>query len=182
MCRCRNVFLLRPRLTWLKGFFLLRWVISEKIWSPKREEPREGDPSRGDPEIGLFYTLRARRVYSSQTEKSVTRLLCPQGPCWGGRGRGKTAAIILPPCGLGAQRVRLHTGESGGWASGWRQGTPGQPRPRSPRSWHTSERPREGAARHGRRVSAVRLWAHPSQGCRTQSAPPNSPKVAQLFF
>lgn len=38
---------------------------------------------------------------------------------------GKTAVLIARPCGLGAQRVRLQTGESGGWASCGRQGTPG---------------------------------------------------------
>lgn len=56
---------------------------------------------------------------------------------------GKTAVLILPPCGQVALRVRLQTGESGGWASGWRQGTPGRPRPRSPRSWNVSD-PQEG--------------------------------------
>lgn len=47
---------------------------------------------------------------------------------------GKTAVLIPWPCGPGAQRVGLQTGESGGWASCGRQGAPGQTRPGSPRN------------------------------------------------
>ena len=47
---------------------------------------------------------------------------------------GKTAVSIPRPCGPGAQRVGLQTGESGGWASCGRLGAPGETRPGSPRA------------------------------------------------
>lgn len=87
-----------PGITGSKSFSFLV-DCSQKIWSPDRLEPGEGDLLRADPEAWRFSPLlrprraapplRARGEYSSRAEKSVTRLLCPQGPFQGGRGRGK---------------------------------------------------------------------------------------------
>ncbi|XP_045301350.1 transcription factor Ovo-like 2 isoform X2 [Leopardus geoffroyi] len=111
-----------PGLTGSKSFSFFV-DCSQKIWSPDRLEPRQGDLLRADPEAWRFSSLRrprraapplrARKEYSSRAEKSVTRLLCPQRPFQGGRGRGKPLCRFLGPVG------RAHSG------SGYRQFTTG---------------------------------------------------------
>lgn len=117
-----------PGLTGSKSFSFFV-DCSQKIWSPDRLEPRQGDLLRADPEAWRFSSLRrprraapplrARKEYSSRAEKSVTRLLCPQGPFQGGRGRGKPLCRFLGPVGRarsgsGYRQVSLADGRAAG--------------------------------------------------------------------
>lgn len=129
---------LRENLESRQGRVQRGWPLEGSSGGGARLHPEQSGPSCApSPSAGrVFQPSQEIRYQAAVSPKAIP----------GRKRTGKTAVLILPPCGLGAQRVRLQTGESGGWASCWRQGTPGRPRPRSPRSWHTSDHPGKGVA------------------------------------
>lgn len=119
-----------PRLPRSKSFFNSQLV--EKIWSPDRNEPRKGDPLRADPEASPPLFPRESLERCAPSPCAGSRPVEPRNPlldCCVPKGHsraeedGENRCVDSPGLRLGAQRLRLQTGESGGWAELWDPGT-----------------------------------------------------------